>query len=233
MGTARARARALADAAIGRGEPLAWFDELYDIAAGDPRAIQWADLSPNPHLLAWLGHGHTVGERALVVGCGLGDDAEELARRGCRVTAFDISPTAVAWCRMRFPDSPVAYVGGDALAPNPAWAATFDVVFEAYTLQVLQTGLRAKAIAGIAGCLAPSGTLLVVARGREPADDPGAMPWPLARRELDRFTAHGLVEVTFEDFFDDEVPPTRRFRVEYRRPSNPEGVGPDAPSDGR
>ena len=35
--------------------------------------------------------------RALVVGCGLGDDAVLLAGLGWKVTAFDLSPSAVKW----------------------------------------------------------------------------------------------------------------------------------------
>ncbi|MCC5670705.1 class I SAM-dependent methyltransferase [Nostoc sp. CHAB 5784] len=41
------------------------------------------------------------GQKALVIGCGLGDDAEAIASLGFEVTAFDISPTAIAWCQER------------------------------------------------------------------------------------------------------------------------------------
>ena len=41
------------------------------------------------------------------------------------------------------------------------------------------------------------------------------MPWPLMRRELDEFAAAGLREKSFEDFFDKESPPVRRFRATY------------------
>jgi protein-L-isoaspartate O-methyltransferase len=36
-----------------------------------------------------------MGKRALVVGCGLGYDAEFLARLGYAVTGFDVAPTAI------------------------------------------------------------------------------------------------------------------------------------------
>ncbi len=39
--------------------------------------------------------------RILVVGCGLGDVALNLARNGAAVDAFDLSPTAIAICRQR------------------------------------------------------------------------------------------------------------------------------------
>jgi hypothetical protein len=41
------------------------------------------------------------------------------------------------------------------------------------------------------------------------------MPWPLTRHELDTLTQAGLIEVSFEDYFDNETPPVRRFRVLY------------------
>jgi 2-polyprenyl-3-methyl-5-hydroxy-6-metoxy-1,4-benzoquinol methylase len=78
-----------------------------------------ADLVPNPSLVSWLDE-HELAGRALKVGAGLGDDAEELARRGLAVTAFDIAPTAVAWAKRRFPDSQVDYVVADVLAPPAA-----------------------------------------------------------------------------------------------------------------
>lgn len=90
-------------------------------------------------------------------------------------------------------------------------------MFEAYTLQVLPPELRPPAIRSIADCLAPGGTLLVIARARESADEPGTMPWPLLKNDLTGFSACDLETVSFEDYFDSEDPPVRRFRVEYRR----------------
>lgn len=218
-GAARTNARRLAAEAIAAGDSVGWFEPLYAGAGDDPAAIQWADLAPNPHLLAWLESADRPGDgaTALVVGCGLGDDAEELARRGFVATAFDVAPTAVAWCRRRFPDSPVDYRVADLLAPPAKWAGAFDLVVEVYTLQVLPPAPRRRAVAALAGLVAPGGRLLVVARGRGPADDPGAMPWPLTRDDLAGIAAAGLREASFADFFDAETPPVRRFVAEYRR----------------
>src|SRR5690349_8682404 len=119
----RAGARALAAAALQRGDPTGWFEELYAGAAGAGE-VPWADLVPNPSMVQWLDREGVTGDggRALKVGAGLGDDAEELARRGFVVTAFDIAPSAVTWARRRFPGSPVEYVVADALAPPAEWA---------------------------------------------------------------------------------------------------------------
>jgi len=158
-----------------------------------------------------------AGCRALKIGCGLGDDAEELARRGFEVTAFDVSKTAVEWCKKRFPESTVEYVVADLLKPPADWARAFDFVQESYTLQVLPADVREGAIKKIARFVAPGGSLLIVARGREAGDPPGTMPWPITREELGGFVRAGLEELSFEDFVDDETPPVRRLPAVYHR----------------
>jgi SAM-dependent methyltransferase len=210
----RAPARALAQAAIERGEPLAWFEELYAGASGE-EGIPWADLVPNPLLMSWL-EGRRLTGHGLKVGCGLGDDAEALAAAGLAVTAFDISPTAIEWCRRRFPDSAVEYVVADVLDPPEEWTGDFDLVLESYTLQVLPPELRRAAAARIEATVAPGGTLLVIARGRGEEDPPGQMPWPLTPDELKGYFS--LERLSFEDLLDDEDPPVRRLRMELRRP---------------
>jgi SAM-dependent methyltransferase len=207
-------ARTLARDAIERGEPLAWFEELYSGAAAE-WAIPWADLEPNPHLMSWLKQNEVagLGKRALKVGCGRGDDAEALAELGFDVLAFDISPTAIDWCRRRFPASAVDYAVADVLRPPGEWAGAFDLVLESYTLQVLPPGLRDEAAAGIAATVAPGGTLLAIARGRDEDGPKGEMPWPLSPDELKGYFSGRLERRTFDDYMDDEDPPVRRLRT--------------------
>ncbi len=215
----RARAREIAQRHLATGDALGWFEELYAQAAGDAAIIPWADLMPNPNVIQWLDH-HRIagtGREALKIGCGLGDDAEELARRGFRTMAFDISASAIAWCRRRYPRSPVVYVVEDLFRAPSEWRGKFDFVLESYTLQVLPPSVRREAIKHIAGFVASHGTLLVVSRGREPDDSRGDMPWPLTKDELTDFLRLGLEQVSFEDYADDEEPPVRRFRVAYQR----------------
>ena len=221
---ARAKARQLAQEFAQRGDATGWFEILYAQAQGNQQAIHWADMEANPNLVHWLDRQDVEGKGklALVVGCGLGDDAEELAHRGFEVVAFDIAPTAIAWCRKRFPHSPVEYVVADVFDPPSAWQGGFDFVLEAYTLQVLPADVRSKAIACIAGLLATEGTLLVICRGRSAEEPPGNLPWPLTTEELEVFKGAGLQQVQFEDYFDQEEPPKRRFRVEYQRASSAE-----------
>jgi SAM-dependent methyltransferase len=216
----RARARELAKTFLELGDAKGWFEALYAEADGSPGRIPWADLVPNPHLVSWLdeNNGRGEGRRALVIGCGLGDDAELLASRGFYVTAFDISAAAIDWCKRRYPDSKVDYVAADLFESPPEWRGAFQLVVEVNTLQVLPSELRPAAISAMVNCVTPGGSSLVIARGREPNDDPGSMPWPLTVSDLEPFAQSGLELISFEDFFDQEDPPVRRFRVQYCKP---------------
>jgi SAM-dependent methyltransferase len=205
--------------AFAGGSPTDWFDAVYADAEAGRRRVPWAHMAPHPDLLAWLDRTQAdgAGRRALVVGCGLGDDAEELARRGFAVTAFDIAPGAVRACRRRFPQSPVDYQTADLLDAPPAWRGVFDLVLESRTLQALPWELCAPAIHAVAACVAPGGVALVLCLGRDPDADRHGIPWPLSRVELADFERAGLREESFEDLHSEAG--GRRFCVAYRRPA--------------
>jgi hypothetical protein len=65
--------------------------------------------------------------------------------------------------------------------------------------------------------VAPSGTILVIARGREPGEPEGQMPWPITRQEMATFKDVGLTELNFDDYMDNETPPVYRFRATYQK----------------
>jgi threonine dehydrogenase-like Zn-dependent dehydrogenase len=212
----RARGRQLARESIERGDALGWFEQLYAESERDGTPIAWVDLVPNPYLVEWLTHRTAPpAGRAVVVGCGCGDDAEFLAGAGLDVVAFDIAPTAIARCRSRFPESRVVYEVADVLEVPAAWRRAFDFVFEAYTVQVLPGELRARCARSIGGLVAPGGTLLVVSRSRRPEDPEGPMPWPLTRAELDEFTVPGLSLANLDEVLEQDDPPVPRFVAEF------------------
>ena len=201
---------------IENGDPLGWFEVLYATSNGDPTAVPWARLAPNLMAIEWLDRQSIAGKRAIVIGCGLGDDAEELAKRGAlQVTGFDISESAIAWCHKRFPESNVAYAVADLFALPEAWKGAFDFVLECYTIQAMPPELRAQAIPKIAELVAESGEALVICRGREPVQALTTVPFPLTKAELAGFVQAGLTEVEFEDL--QEPGTVRRFRVLYRK----------------
>jgi SAM-dependent methyltransferase len=220
---ARARARQLAAEAVAAGDGTGWFEKLYGEAEAGVSAVPWADGEPNPHLVEWAAKrpAPVAGQTALVVGCGLGYDAEFLARLGYTVTAFDVAPSAVAAARRENPGSPVMYVTADLLNLPEAWAGAFDLVAEAYTVQPLYGPTRAAAIEALSIPVAPGGTLLVIARAtneEDPFRDPAMMPWPLTRAELDAVAGGVLTPERIEQFLDGEEPPKLRWRAEFRRP---------------
>ncbi len=225
--SARERVQQLARDSYDRGDPIGWFDQVYQSANGDEGQIPWSALRPRPHLTRWLDsdHGKDLTEpgtdpnapvpKALVVAGGLGDDAEGLASSGFQVTAFDISPTAIDWARRRFPKSAVQYAVADLFDPPAEWEEFFNFVFETQTLQALPWELRTEAIKRIASFVAPGGTLLVVTFGRDEQEEATRLPWKLLKRELDAFCACGLVERSFVDETDEDG--RRWFIVTYQK----------------
>jgi SAM-dependent methyltransferase len=202
----------LAARALAEGRPTEWFEQLY--AAGEQGAttMPWDRATATPQLVQWLaGLGPAAGRRAVVVGCGLGGDAEAVAAAGFATTAFDIAPTAVATARRRSPGSPVDYQVADLLAPPADWAGGFDVVVEIITVQALPVSLRAEATAAVAALVAPGGHLLVVENVRaEGSALPPEPPWAFTRSEITAFAGHGLELVALQQ---DEL----RWRAELTR----------------
>jgi len=216
----RTRARELAAEFIGKGDPTGWFEVLYEEGEAGKSIVPWADHGTNPSLIEfWKANPQiTAGKKALVIGCGLGDDAEQLAAWGFETAAFDISETAIRTAGKRFPKSEVNYRVADLFQPSAEWERAFDFVFEANTVQALPVKIRTQAIRKIAGFVGPGGKLLAIVRGREADEPEGELPWPLTRTELEEFVRAGLAQQSFEEYFDVEEPPARRYRVLYARP---------------
>jgi SAM-dependent methyltransferase len=203
----------LAGPSLAAGDPTGWFDRLYQEAAGGRAVVPWDQPAPSGGLdSAGLAGG--TGRRALVVGCGLGRDAEFVAGLGYATTAFDISPTAVRDARARHPSSPVDYRVADLLDPPPEWAQAFDLVVESNTVQALPRDLRARATSSVASFLAPGGTLLVLAAALE-APSPVGPPWPLTRDEISAFATGGVRPVSLEDLPSDRF--AGRWRATFTR----------------
>ncbi|WP_240777882.1 class I SAM-dependent methyltransferase [Nonomuraea basaltis] len=191
---------------------------LYAAAEQGVVTVPWAGLAPSPRLVSALA-GLPLGGRAVVVGCGLGDDAEHVASLGLTTLAFDVSPTAIAEARRRFPHSAVEYVAADLLSPPRSWAGAFDLVIEVFTLQVLTGATRRAAFARLAQLVAPGGRLLVIAKARDEDEWPGMMPWPLTRIEIESFHKYGLTKESIADVIDDDDDgPVRRWRAWFAAP---------------
>ncbi|ROR34244.1 class I SAM-dependent methyltransferase [Inmirania thermothiophila] len=144
-------------------------------------------LSENLHLLPARG-------RALEIACGFGANALLLAARGLAVTAWDLSPVAIAALRERAALEGLALAAAvrDVVAEPPP-AQAFDVVVVSYFLE------RALCPA-IAAALRPGGLLFYqthtrAGAGRRGPRDPG---FRLADGELLRLFP-GLVPRVYRD----------------------------------
>ena len=215
------QANLLAAKSLASGDPTGWFAQLYASAEAGEVAVPWDWGQPNPLLVEWAQAKDRAGKgnRALVVGCGLGENAEYIAGLGYDTTAFDIADTAIRIVRGRFPDSPVRYLTADLLDPPAQWLQAFDLVVEVYTIQALPDPPRRRAIAKVARLVALGGALIVVAVARGEHDDPDpGPPWPLTRAEINAFATGGLTPVAVEDLQDQDNPRVRHWRAEFRRP---------------
>ena len=175
------------------------FESIYARARDDLTILPWTRLVPSVQLLAWLDGEQVDGLRVLVVGCGVGDDAEELARRGAQVTAFDFAPTAIALCHKRFPSSPVRYQVADLFALPVPWEQGFDLVVEVHTVQSVPPEQQADAMAAIASTVAPGGRLFVRCSVRDDDEPLHDRPWFLRLSDLDAYVSAGLRVNAFTD----------------------------------
>lgn len=204
--------------------PVEQFEAIYLDAQGDASRIPWGDQKPSAALVNWLNAVAPSlirsGSRVVCVGCGLGDDARELMRRGYDVTAFDCSRTAVDWAKSLDPVNSRCYQQADLFQAPPKWKRRFDLVVEVNTIQSLPPEMHAGALTAITELMSPHGRLLVICRASDDAvhveDGP---PWALTREELlEAATLAGLaLDGQLSVFSDDEDPPVQRMRGLFRR----------------
>ena len=211
----RERLLKLSDAAQADGEPLRWFEELYASANRNSQEIPWARMEPHPKMVEWIASQPDVQGKALVIGCGLGDDAEWLAAVGFEVTAFDISESSIQWCKERYPTTEVNYVVADLLHPPADWLNEYDLVVEIHILQAIPEEVRDPAASQIPGLLNSGGWLLCIGRlagFQIPNESPP--PWPLSRTWLEgRFAS--LNPISFQQFTYEESPSIDRFLASW------------------
>lgn len=228
LAEARERVREIASEHYRRGDVTGWFEALYAEAEGDVSVIPWADLEPNRFFKAWAVSTGLRGDgrRALVVGCGLGDDAKYLYDLGFDVTAFDISPTAIEWAKKLYGENEITFEVMDLFDTPNSWnfgqkgeakTGGFDFVLEIYTIQPLPLEMREQVVDAIGNFVAEGGTLVVVTRGRDELEEPEELPWPMSRQELSRFETGGLSQTDFVEMPPDEDGEPPRFVVAYQR----------------
>jgi len=198
----RTRTVELATKAVAAGRPLDWFEQLYG-EAGELEDVPWADLEPNKVLVREPAVQDGAGRRALVVGCGYGDDAEWLAAHLDVERPRDMFATDGDFIRNPpMPDlsSPVV---ADLLDLPEQWRSSYDLIVEIYTLQVLpHDDLRERAFAALRDALARGGLLFIHCRLRDLEEPTGDFPWPLTEDEV-RSGFAGLDLERYDAYIDD------------------------------
>jgi SAM-dependent methyltransferase len=211
------KARDFVQPSYERGDATGWFDRLYAAGVAGEVSMPWDRDEPHPLLREWMERDGVRGEgrRGVVVGSGLGGDAEYLASVGFDTIGFDVAPTAVQVAKDRHPGSPVDYRVADLLDLPGEWERAFDQVVEIFTVQALPDPPRTDAIRSVNRLVKPGGTLLMVAFRATEDDDPlHGPPFSLTRATIDSLAFDGLEIANAEEVTLDGAP---LWRVEYHR----------------
>ena len=169
---------------ISSDQPLSWFEDIYAESNEDRDMIPWDWREPHPFLVEWAEQNEITGS-ALVVGCGLGEDAVFLSKRGWQVTAFDVSESAVSWARKLHDVENVEWLVADLLDPPASWEGEFDLVLEVHILQPKPEEIRKVAAPRLPTFLAEGGNLVCIGRLSSDEDQEGP-PWPLTQDFIEK-----------------------------------------------
>ena len=180
---------------IQENQPSNWFEPLYAGSNANGEGVPWAIMETHPSFRSWLTQNPIEGDGklALVVGCGMGDDAIELESLGFQVTAFDVSETAIKFCKERFPQSKVDFIQADLLKKQPQWRQKFDFVLEIFTVQALSPKYEKEVIETISNFVRPNGQILVIADvDKEERSFEKGPPWLLTPQHILTFESNRL-----------------------------------------
>ncbi len=171
------------------------FEQIYAGAETGGARPPWDYGAARPQLVEWAEARKLAGAglRALVVGCGYGDDAEFLAQLGFRTTGFDFAPTAIAAALRNNPTTEVDYHVADVMDLPREWQGRFDLVVESLTVQSMPPEQHAAATQSIGALVTSGGTLLVLATTRDEGSEWTGPPWPLTRSEIEAFASGDLL----------------------------------------
>lgn len=191
----------------------AWFDNLYKQCENNHENIPWARQDVNPLLQTYLDENKEHKGKALVIGCGLGDDAYALDKAGYDVLAIDVSQTALNLAQERFRDSKVNFEKQDIFDMPQKYYEDFDFVFEALTIQSLPVVFREKMINAVVNTVTKDGKLLVVAHKYRGNND--GPPWPLTDEHISLFKTLNMKELSFKLINEISGISNTKFRVLY------------------
>lgn len=183
---------------VDENKPNDWFETLYSKTNEDGEGVPWANMTPHPVFKNWIDKTPNIGNRktALVIGCGLGDDAIELESLGFKVIAFDVSNSAIGFCKKRFPNSKVEFIQADLIEGIPDWYQKFDFVLEIFTIQALPPKYEKILVQNISDFVSEKGKLVVIAAVKEEKRTfENGPPWLLNSEYIESFENCGLKQI--------------------------------------
>lgn len=121
--------------------------------------LPWHTDAADEDLLAVVSRFAAPPSAVLEIGTGLGTLAVELARRGHRVIATDVSAVALERAQARAPEAPVVWIRDDVTAST--LHARFDAIVDRGCLHGLSDAQIRAYVATVARLLAPGGVLVL------------------------------------------------------------------------
>lgn len=183
---------------VEENKPNKWFETLYSDSDEKGKGVPWANMASHPIFKSWITKNPNIhkGKTALVIGCGMGDDAIELESQGFNVIAFDVSKSAIELCNTRFPNSSVKFKQADLLEGISDWNRKFDFVLEIFTIQALPPKYEKILIQHISDFVADNGKLIVITevqKGKRTYEN--GPPWLLNNEYKESFESCGLKQI--------------------------------------
>jgi cyclopropane fatty-acyl-phospholipid synthase-like methyltransferase len=100
------------------------------------RRLQWASDAPSAIVTQIMSRFGISGEAEILeLGCGEGRDASHLLRQGYRITATDISPEAIRYCRAKNPAFRDCFQVLDCVAGE--WNKKYDFIYAVAVIHML------------------------------------------------------------------------------------------------
>ena len=193
MDVAREKMLEIFNSSLESDDPLSWFEDLYKQSDEQRNLIPWDWREPHPYLVEWVKSTNYRG-KALVVGCGLGEDAAFLSKMGWEVTAFDISNSAIDWAKNLHTGVPVEWLVEDLLKLPISWTASYDLVLEVHIIQAIPREIGEIASERLAPLVSEGGYLVCIGKLKETRDEGPGPPWPLSLDFIERI-GEGLEKV--------------------------------------